>query len=187
LVAHDSGGAGRYEESPVKTLAAPDSAWEARVRWGSRRLTAEVLDGRGRTTLRLGDAPGDDIAIGSSARLELTWLPNGLEVRFSAGVEGDVSPHGGAGRTFSELLTAGRVQEAGDGFLLHLDAGETLTVRIGTLIAEVRRARGRFRRLPLDASSLVFILLALLGVGIVLASVLAPAEGPTLHWLRRPR
>ena len=171
----------------MKTLAAPDSAWEARVRWGSRRLTAEVLDGRGRTTLKLGDAPGDDIAIGSSARLELTGLPTGLEVRFSAGVEGELSSPGDAGTTFSELLARGRVKEAGDAFLLHLDAGEDLTVRIGTLIAEVRRARGRFRRLPLDASALVFILLALLGVGIVLASVLAPAEAPTLRWLRRPR
>ncbi|MCU0699417.1 MAG: hypothetical protein MUC96_23170 [Myxococcaceae bacterium] len=171
----------------MKTVVAPDSAWEARLRWGSRRLTAEVLDGRGRTTLKLGDGPDDDIAIGSSARLELTWVPTGLEVRFSAGVEGEVSMRGDAARTFSELVRTGRVKEAADGFMLTLDAAEVLTVRIGTLIAEVRRARGRFPRLPIDATALVFIALALLGVGIVLASVMAPPEGPRLHWLKKPK
>ncbi|MDX2013940.1 MAG: hypothetical protein SFW67_27330 [Myxococcaceae bacterium] len=171
----------------MKTVVAPDSAWEARLRWGSRRLTAEVLDGRGRTTLKLGDGPGDDIAIGSSARLELTWVPTGLEVRFSAGVEGEVSTRGDAARTFSELVRTGRVKESAEGFVLTLDAAEVLTVRIGTLIAEVRRARGRFPRLPIDATALVFIALALLGVGIVLASVMAPPEGPRLHWLKKPK
>jgi hypothetical protein len=171
----------------MKTVAAPDSAWETRLRWGSRRLTAEVLDGRGRTTLALGDGPDDDIAIGSSARLTLTWKPTGLEVRFSAGVEGEVSSQGDAARTFSELVRTGRVKEVGDGFLLELTEGDVLTLRIGTLIAEVRRARGRFPRLPIDATALVFILLALLGVGIVLASVMAPPEGPRLHWIKKPK
>jgi hypothetical protein len=171
----------------MKTVAAPDSAWEARLRWGSRRLTAEVLDGRGRTTLKLGDQPGDDIAIGSSARLELAWRESGLEVRFSPGVEGEVSTRGDAGKTFSELVQSGRVKESSEGFVLVLEESEALTVRIGTLIAEVRRARGRFPRLPLDTTALVFIALALIGVGIVLASVMAPPEAPKLHWLKKSK
>lgn len=171
----------------MKTVAAPDSAWEARLRWGSRRLNAEVLDGRGRTTLRLGDGPEDDVAIGSAAKAQLTWTPTGLEVRFSTGVEGEVSFHGDGAKTFSELVASGRVKESPDGFVLTLATGEVLTMRIGTLIGEVRQARGRFPRLPLDAQALVFIALAVIAVGIMLASVMAPPELPRLYWINKKR
>lgn len=171
----------------MKTVAAPDSAWEARLRWGSRRLTAEVLDGRGRTTLALGDGPEDDVAIGSTAKTRLTWTPQGLEVRFSAGVEGELSSRGDNARTFSELVASGRITEGPEGFLLTLAPGDSLTLRIGTLIAEIRQARGRFPRLPLDARALVFIALALMAVGLMLASVMAPPELPRLYWMRKSR
>jgi hypothetical protein len=171
----------------MKTVAAPDSAWEARLRWGSRRLTAEVLDGRGRTHLSLGDGPEDDVAIGSAARLELTWTPEGLEVAFTPGVEGELSRHGDRAATFSELAATGRLTEQGQRFRLRLEPGDALTVRIGTLIVEIRKARGRFARLPLDARALVFIALALMAVGIMLASVMAPPELPRLYWLKKGR
>lgn len=167
----------------MKTAAAPDTAWEARLRWGSRGLTAEILDGRGRTSLALGDRPEDDVTVGSTARTRLEWQPDGLVVIFSAGVEGEVSARGDHPRTFSELLARGAVTETAEGFRLLLRTGEALTLRIGTLIAEVRPARGRFPRLPIDARALVFIALALAAVGIILASVMAPPQLP-VHWLR---
>lgn len=160
----------------MKTDAAPSAIWEARLRWGSRKLSAEVLDGRGRTSLKLGDRPGDDIAIGSSAHAELTWQLAGLEVRFSAGVEGELD-----GKTFSELVTAGRVVEADGQFRLVLRSGERLALRIGTLIAEVRQAQSRFSRLPFDARALVFVALALLAVSLIVASVMAPPELPRAY------
>jgi len=168
----------------VKTEAAPGSAWEARLRWGSRRLTAEVLDGRGRTTLSLGDGPDDDVTVGSPARTRFEWRPDGLAVLFSAGVEGELSAHGDHARTFSELLQRGSIAERPEGFELLLRPGDVLTIRIGTLIAEVRQARGRFPRLPIDARALIFVALALLAVGTILASVMAPPELP-VRWLRR--
>lgn len=168
----------------MKTDVAPASAWEARLRWGSRRLTAELLDGRGRTTLTLGDGPEDDVAIGSAARATFTWVPDGLEVRFTPGVEGEVSTHGDRARTFSELLQRGEVTETGSGFVLKLRPDDVLTLRIGTLIGEVRQARGRFPRLPIDARALVFIALALVAIGIMFASIMAPPELP-VRWLRR--
>lgn len=169
----------------MKTVAAPDSAWEARLRWGSRRLTAEVLDGRGRTTLKLGDGPDDDVAIGSSAHATLTWTPAGLELRFTAGVEGELSSRSDGAQTFSELLQSGRVAETSDGFTLVLGPEDDVTLRIGTLIAEVRKARGRFSRLPLDGRALVFLLLAVLAIGLMVASVMAPHELPRAYWLKK--
>lgn len=169
----------------MNTGAAPDSAWEARLRWGSRRLTAEVLDGRGRTTLKLGDGPGDDVAIGSSARATLTWTPAGLELLFTPGVEGELSSHGDAARTLSELVQRGRVTEGSEGFRVTLAPGEAATLRIGTLIVELRKARGRFQRLPLDPRALVFLLLALVAVGLMVASILAPAEPVRPEWIKK--
>ena len=170
----------------MKTVAAPDSAWEARLRWGSRRLTAEVLDGRGRTTLKLGDGPQDDVAIGSTARAELTWTPDGLELRFTPGVEGELSSHGDRAKTFSELVQEGRVKESPEGFTLVLKPDDAATLRIGTLIAEIQKARGRFPRLPIDGRALVFLLLAMIAIGLMVASVMAPAEQPKPEWLRKP-
>lgn len=178
---------GVTKPAPMRTVAAPDSTWETRLRWGSRRLTAELLDGRGRTRLTLGDGPADDVAIGSSARVELTWLPQGLDVGFTAGVEGELSRYGDRARTFSELAATQRLTESGQRFHLRLEPGDALTLRIGTLIVEIRQARGRFRRLPLDARALVFVALALMAVGIMLASLMAPPELPRLYWLKKGR
>lgn len=170
----------------MKTLAAPDSAWEARLRWGSRRLTAEVLDGRGRTTLKLGDGPEDDVAIGSTARAVLTWTPEGLELRFTPGVEGELSSHGDRAKTFSELVQEGRVKESPEGFALVLKPDDAATLRIGTLIAEIQKARGRFPRLPIDGRALVFLVLAVIAIGLMVASIMAPAEQPKAEWLHKP-
>jgi hypothetical protein len=169
----------------MKTLAAPDSAWEARLRWGSRRLTAEVLDGRGRTTLKLGDGPEDDVAIGSTARAVLTWTPNGLELRFTPGVEGELSSRGDRAKTFSELVQEGRVKESPEGFSLVLKPDDAATLRIGTLIAEIQKARGRFPRLPIDGRALVFLVLAVIAIGLMVASIMAPAEQPKAEWLHK--
>ena len=108
-------------------------------------------------------------------------------MRFSTGVEGEVSFHGDGAKTFSELVVSGRVKESSEGFLLTLAPGEVLTMRIGTLIGEIRQARGRFPRLPLDAQALVFIALAVIAVGIMLASVMAPPELPRMYWFNKKR
>lgn len=171
----------------MKTGAAPDSAWEVRLRWGSRRLNAEILDGRGRTSLKLGDSPGDDIAVGSAARTELSWAEGTLSLQFSAGVEGELDRRTGLSRTFSELVQTGRIVERAGVFHLALEPGDVVTLRIGTLIAEIRGARGRFPRLPLDGRALVFIALALMAIGIMLASVMAPPEMPRLYWMKKGR
>lgn len=160
----------------MKTSTAPASVWEARLRWGSRKLSAEVLDGRGRTALALGDGPTDDIAIGFDARATLTWTADGLEVWLSTGVEGELE-----GKTISELVAAGRVTERDGGFAISLRGDDELLLRIGTLIVEVRAARGRFPRLPFDARALAFVALALLAVGLIVASVMSPPEMPRVY------
>ena len=48
----------------MKTTSAPASAWEIRMNWGDRALEAEIVDGRGRKTLSLGDGPEELLRVG---------------------------------------------------------------------------------------------------------------------------
>lgn len=169
----------------MKTEAAPQSVWAVRVRWGNRRLAAELLDGRGRHELSLGDSPDDDVTVGAPVRVRFTWSEQGLGVRFSAGVTGTVSLRGDHPVSLSSLVERGVVREEKQEWTLSMAGDDALVLRIGTLSVDVRRARSRFVRLPLDARALLMIVLALIAVAVVVASVLAPAEGPKLHWLKR--
>jgi hypothetical protein len=170
----------------VKPRAAPASAWEVRVRWGTRRLTAEVLDGRGRTTLRLGDGPGFDIALGAASTVYLEWQLTSLEVELSPGVAGEIRTTQGV-RTLSEAAKAGALRDVNGGFRLSLQANDVLMLRIGALTVEIRQARGRFVRLPLDARALILIALALGAVSLLVASMLAPGSLPRQYLLQKGR
>lgn len=169
----------------METLAAPDTTWEVRVRWGNRRLEASVLDGRGRRTLSLGDSKEDDVPLGHAGQVRFEWTEGGLEVRFTAGVRGTLKQQGDAPASLSSLVQKGVVKESDGAWTLRLDVRDELTLQVGTLTIEARRGRGRFRRLPFDAGVLVMVALAVLAVAVIIASVARPPEGPKLHWLKR--
>ncbi len=171
----------------VKPDTAPGSAWEVSVRWGSRRLSSEVLDRRGRTALSLGDRPEDDIATGSPARLRFAWRDGQLDVRFSSGVVGTAALRGDAPASLSQLAASGAVAEGSEGFSLTLSGADTVTLTVGALQVHARQVKGRFPRLPLDSKALAVLglVLAVFVFIFIMSSVLAPNEGPKLHWLKR--
>lgn len=169
----------------MKTDTAPAGAWEVRVRWGTRSLSAEVLDPRGRTELSLGDQPGDDIATGHPARLRFTWREGQLEVRFSAGVLGTASLRGDAPATLSALVARGSIAEGPEGFTLTLAPGDHVELTVGRLKVDARQVQGRLPRLPIDTKALVVVVLALAALAVILGSVALPSEGPKLHWIQR--
>lgn len=169
----------------METSAAPDSSWEVRVRWGNRRLEASVLDGRGRRVLSLGDEKDDDVPLGHPARVRFEWSEGALRVRFTAGVKGTLRQRGDAPASLSDLVQRGVVKEDGAEWVLLLGGTDELALSVGTLRVEARRGRGRFQRLPFDARVLVMIALAVLAVGVIIASVSRPPEMPKLHWLKR--
>jgi hypothetical protein len=153
----------------MKTAAAPASAWEVRMRWGDRSLEAEVVDGRGRKTLSLGEREEDDFVIGNGARLLFTWAERGLEVKFSTGVAGTGSLKGEAPVSLGQLIERGAVKEGPDGFTVTLAAGDSLALEVGGQHIDVRQTRGRVARLRVDALALVALIagLGLLGAWVV--------------------
>ncbi len=159
---------------------APGTTWEVRLRWGSRRLAAELL-GVERTTLKLGNEKDDDVDTGSAARLQFRHTAQGLEVEFSTGVSGSASVRGDGGVSLGQLVQRGAAVEARPGlWRLVLHDGDEASLVVGGLVVDVRRARGRIRRLGFDLRVLVLIGLALLGVGVVIASIAAPTPPPRL-------
>lgn len=139
------------------------------MRWGDRSLEAEVVDGRGRKTLSLGEREEDDFVIGNGARLHFTWLETGLEVRFSTGIAGTGSLKGDAPVTLGQLVERGVVKEGPEGFFITLGAGDSLALQVGGQHIDVRQARGRVARLRIDALATVALIagLALLGAWLV--------------------
>jgi hypothetical protein len=171
----------------MKTATAPDSSWEARLRWGTRRLSAELLDGRGKTRLTLGDGPDDDVAIGSTAHVTLAWVQRGLTVTFTPGVSGTLRERGDTPRSLGELIEKGRARESAGAFELTLEGTDELTLTVGRLVVDIRQARGRFPRLPIDLRAVAFIVLAVLAVGLLIAPFVAPNDGPPLNFLKKKR
>lgn len=157
----------------MKTAAAPASAWEVRMRWGDRSLEAEVVDGRGRKTLSLGEREEDDFVIGNGARLHFTWTENGLEVRFSTGIAGTGSIKGAEPVSLGQLVERGVVKESSDGYFVTLAAGDSLALEIGGQHIEVRQTRGRVARLRIDALATVALIAGLALLGAWLVSTLA--------------
>ncbi|MFT3714205.1 MAG: hypothetical protein QM817_41610 [Archangium sp.] len=153
----------------METAVAPANAWEVRMRWGDRSLEAEVVDGRGRKSLSLGEREEDDFVIGNGARLSFTWVANGLEVKFSTGVAGTGSLKGAEPLSLGQLIEKGAVKEGPDGFSLLLTAGDSLALEVGGQHIEVKQARGRIARLRIDSLALVALIagLGLLGAWVV--------------------
>lgn len=165
-------------------MAPPPTSWEVRVAWGDRRLHSEVLGPRTRTQLTLGNTRGDDVPTGHPSRVAFSWSAEGLEVQFTAGVTGTLQQRGDWPRSLGELVAKGVVREGAGGWTLRLTGRDALVLRVGTL--EVTAGAAKLpARLPLDATALAILLLALLGVTLVVASVAAPAEAPSVQRLKR--
>ena len=171
----------------MKPAEAPGLTWEVRLRWGNRRLAAELL-GLDRRTLTLGNAAGDDVDTGSDARLRCELRDDGsLEVRFSTGVQGTVSLRGDEPMALGQLTQRGlAIEQAmpeGTAWVFAMQASDRATLQVGSLLVELRRARGRYQRLHFDYRVLVILALALLAIGLLFVSLAAPP--PPLH-LPRP-
>ncbi len=150
------------------------------MRWGDRSLEAEVVDGRGRKTLSLGDAETDDFVIGNGARLFFKWLETGLEVQFSTGVTGTGSLKGEAPVALGQLVERGLVKEAGQTFSVTLSAGDSLSFQIGGQRVEVRQAKGRIARLDIDLMATLALVAGLALLGLWIASTILPMQGLNL-------
>lgn len=146
------------------------------MRWGDRSLEAEVVDGKGRRTLSLGEGAEDDFVIGNGARLLFTWTEVGLEMRFSTGVTGTVSHKGEPPATLGQLLERGRVKEEGKLFSLLLCGEEALTLQVGGQVLEVKRARGRIARLGVDLMATTGLVLVLVLLALWLAGTILPLQ-----------
>lgn len=129
--------------------------------WGDRPLEAEVVDGRGRKALSLGDGEEDDFVIANGARIHLTWLETGLGVRFSTGVTGTGSLKGDAPVSLGLLVERGLVKEEAGTFTLTLGAGDSLRLQVAGQTIDVRQARGRVARLGVDAFATIGLVAAL--------------------------
>jgi hypothetical protein len=167
----------------VKPSEAPGATWEVRLRWGNRRLAAELL-GLERRRLTLGNAAGDDVDTGNDARLVCEVTEQGaLLVQFSTGVQGTVSVAGDDPITLGQLTQRGLATEAqlatGAAWTLTLRQEDRATLKVGALLVDLRRARGRYQRLHFDYRVLVVLGLALLAVGLLFVSLLTPA--PPMH------
>jgi hypothetical protein len=144
------------------------NAWEIRMRWGDRALEAEVIDGRGRKTLSLGDAEKDDFVIGGGARLLFDWVEGGLQVKFSTGVGGTATLGGKEPVGLGQLIEQGVVKESGGTYSLGLTGNDALQLQVAGQVIEVNRARGRVARLSLDPWATLALII---GLGLLLAWV----------------
>ena len=150
------------------------------MNWGDRALEAEVVDGRGRKTLSLGERAEDDFVIGGGARLGFVWTETGLDVNFSTGVSGTGSIKGDSPVALGQLVERGVVKEAADSFSVSLSGNDALTLQVSGQVIEVKRARGRIARLRLDLWATAALIGALLLLAAWIASTILPMEGLNL-------
>lgn len=134
------------------------------MRWGDRSLEAEIIDGRGRKSLSLGDRDEDDLVLASGAKIHLALVDGGLAVRFSTGVAGTGTLAGRAALSLGQLIEAGTIKEGPEGFTLSLAAGDSLSLQVAGQTIEVRQARGRVARLGVD----LFATIALVAILVLL-------------------
>ncbi len=139
------------------------------MKWGDRSLEAEVVDGRGRKSLSLGDREQDDFVIGGGARLQFQWTEQGLDVAFTAGVGGTASLAGDPPTPLGALIERGVVKEGTGVFRLSLRPVDSLRLQVADQVIEVNRARGRVARLGLDpwATFALVVVLGLLAAWVV--------------------
>lgn len=131
------------------------------MRWGDRSLEAEVVDGRGRKTLALGDAETDDFVIGGGARLAFTWTEGGLDVDFSTGVAGTAKLGDQPAAPLGVLVERGVVKESAGRYRVSLSGNDALELQVSGQTIDVNRARGRVARLGLDPWATLALVLAL--------------------------
>lgn len=164
----------------MKTTSARANAWEIRMRWGDRSLEAEVVDGRRRKVLSLGERAEDDFVIGGGARLLFTWTETGLEVTFSTGVSGTASLQGDAPVPLGMLVERGLVKEAAGAFTFSLSGTDALTLQVSGQVIEVKQARGRIARLHIDVWATAALIAGLVLLGLWVASTILPMRGLNL-------
>ncbi len=150
------------------------------MNWGDRALEAEVVDGRGRKKLSLGEGPEDDFVIGGGAHLGFTWTEEGLDVNFSTGVSGTGSLKGDSPVALGQLVERGVVKEAADLFSVSLSGNDALTLQVSGQVIEVRRARGRIARLRLDLWATAALISVLVLLALWIGSTILPMQGLNL-------
>lgn len=150
------------------------------MNWGDRALEAEVVDGRGRKTLSLGERAEDDFVIGGGARLHFTWTETGLDVKFSSGVTGTGALNGAQPEGLGQLIERGLVKESADTYALSLTGTDALALQVSGQVIEVKRARGRISRLRLDLWATAALVGGLMLLILWIATTILPMEGLNL-------
>ena len=144
------------------------------MNWGDRALEAEVVDGRGRKTLSLGDRAEDDFVIGSGAQLRFAWTEAGLDVRFSTGVGGTAALKGAASVPLGQLVQRGVVKESAGTFSVTLSGTDALMLEVSGQEIEVKQARGRIARLRMDVWAIAALITGLLLLGLWIGTTILP-------------
>lgn len=157
------------------------------MNWGDRNLEAEVLDGRGRKTLSLGDRAEDDVVIGGGARIHLAWSPTGVDVRFSTGVSGSASFKGEGPLPLGQLIERGLVKDEGDVFTCTLRGADSVQFQVVNQVIEVQQARGRIARLRIDLMATTALVVGLILLGLWLGSTILPMQPLNLIPKTKPR
>lgn len=150
------------------------------MRWGDRSLEAEVVDGRGRKSLSLGERGEDDFVIGGGAQLLFTWTESGLEVSFSTGVSGTASIKGEAPVALGVLIERGAVKETAGAYTLSMSGTDALTLQVSGQTIEVRQARGRIARLRIDVWATAALVVGLFLLALWIGSTILPMQGLNL-------
>lgn len=146
------------------------------MRWGDRALEAEVIDGRGKKVISLGEQPEDTFVIAHGARMKLTWTSAGLDVEFSLGITGTVAIQGDAPTPLGVLVERGVIKELNGVYVLSVRPGDALELQVAGQTIEVRQAKGRIARLELD---LVATIALVGGLALLLAWLVATLRGMT--------
>lgn len=131
------------------------------MRWGDRALEAEVVDGRRKKFVSLGEQPEDTFVIAHGARMKFTWTPSGLDVEFSLGITGTLSMQGDAPVPLSALVTRGDIKERGDVYVFSVKPGDALEFHVAGQTLEVQQTRGRVALLEFDLMATLALVAAL--------------------------
>lgn len=150
------------------------------MNWGDNPLEAEVVDGRGRKTLSLGERAEDDFVIGGGARLHFDWTEAGLDVTFSTGVGGTASLKGGGPLPLGVLVERGAVKETNGVYSVSMSGSDALVLQISGQVIEVRQARGRVARLKLDPWATMALVAGLVLLALWIVITILPMQGLNL-------
>ena len=150
------------------------------MRGGDRSLEAEVVDGRGRKSLSLGERAEDTFVIGGGAQLLFAWTQSGLDVSFSTGVTGTASIKGEAAVPLGVLIERGAVKERAGTYSFSMSGTDALSLQVSGQTIEIRQARGRISRLRIDVWATAALVVGLFLLALWLGSTLLPMQGLNL-------